>query len=264
MPLKAPESYELDRSGSPLIHRRSYDDESDLSDVDEFDPLKDSERPYTDDASQPLRSVFDSEKNASFSKQPLAWLATQRRRGGIPRWLIPSRFGCILILLFVATLVLLLSVGGIWVYRAAVPNDAQSDPWYPSPKGGTLGTWKDAYRKAADLVGQMTLVEKVNITSGIGWSMGMCVGNTGPVDRLGFPSLCLQDGPLGLRFVDNATAWPAGITVGATWNKELMYERGRAHGFEAKKKGVNVILGPSMGPLGRLPAGGRNWEGFGP
>jgi beta-glucosidase-like glycosyl hydrolase len=27
---------------------------------------------------------------------------------------------------------------------------------------------------------------------------------------------------------------------------------------------VNIILGPSMGPLGRIPAGGRNWEGFGP
>ena len=28
-------------------------------------------------------------------------------------------------------------------------------------------------------------------------------------------------------------------------------------------KGVNVILGPAMGPLGRMPGGGRNWEGFG-
>jgi beta-glucosidase len=42
-----------------------------------------------------------------------------------------------------------------------------------------------------------------------------------------------------------------------------MYERGKGHAFEAKKKGVNVILGPAMGPIGRLPAGGRNWEGFG-
>ena len=263
MPLKAPESYELDRSESPLMNRRSYDDESDISEVDEFDPLKSSERPYTDDASQPIRSVFDSEKNASFSKKPLAWLDTQRRRGGIQRWLVPSRFCCVLVLLFVATLVLLLSAGGIWVYKAAVPDDGQSEPWYSSPKGGTVEEWKVAYKKAADLVEQMTLVEKVNVTTGIGWSMGMCVGNTGPVDRLGFPSLCLQDGPLGLRFVDNATAWPAGITVGATWNKDLMYQRGKGHGFEAKKKGVNIILGPAMGPFGRLPAGGRNWEGFG-
>lgn len=41
------------------------------------------------------------------------------------------------------------------------------------------------------------------------------------------------------------------------------YKRGRAHGREARAKGVNVLLGPAMGPLGRMPAGGRNWEGFG-
>lgn len=93
--------------------------------------------------------------------------------------------------------------------------------------------------------------------------MGMCVGNTGPVTRLGFPSLCLQDGPLGIRWADNITAFPAGITVGATWNKDLMYQRGAAHGLEARLKGVNVILGPAMGPIGRSPMGGRNWEGFG-
>jgi beta-glucosidase len=110
----------------------------------------------------------------------------------------------------------------------------------------------------------MTLPEKVNITTGTGWSMGMCAGNTAPVDRLGFPSLCLQDGPLGLRYVDNATALPAGVTLGATWNKQLMYEHGKAHGLEARLKGINIIIGPAMGPLGRLPAGGRNWEGFGP
>jgi beta-glucosidase len=42
-----------------------------------------------------------------------------------------------------------------------------------------------------------------------------------------------------------------------------MYLRGKAHGKEARMKGVNVLLGPAMGPLGRMPAGGRNWEGFG-
>jgi beta-glucosidase len=51
--------------------------------------------------------------------------------------------------------------------------------------------------------------------------------------------------------------------VGSTWSKELMRLRGRAQGKESRLKGVNVLLGPSMGPLGRLPAGGRNWEGFG-
>lgn len=57
--------------------------------------------------------------------------------------------------------------------------------------------------------------------------------------------------------------FPDGITVGATFDKKLMYERGVAIGKEARGKGVNVWLGPSVGPIGRKPKGGRNWEGFG-
>ena len=107
-------------------------------------------------------------------------------------------------------------------------------------------------------------MDKVNVTSGTGWAQDLCVGNTAPANTVGFPALCLQDGPLGLRFLDHSSAFPAGVTVGATWNKDLMYKRGKAHGTEAKGKGINVILGPAMGPFGRMPAGGRNWEGFGP
>lgn len=172
------------------------------------------------------------------------------------------RSKCLLITLGV--LIILWSIlagGGFFIYKKA-PNDGQSPPWYPSPRGGTVGTWKDSYAKAAKLVEQMTLPEKVNVTTGTGWMMGLAVGQTGAVERLGFPSLALQDGPLGLRFADNATAFPAGLTIGATWNKELMYRRGQAHGKEAREKGVNVLLGPCVGPLGRMPAGGRNWEGF--
>ena len=42
-----------------------------------------------------------------------------------------------------------------------------------------------------------------------------------------------------------------------------MYERGVAIGKEARGKGVHIWLGPAVGPLGRKPKGGRNWEGFG-
>ncbi|KAL4883979.1 glycosyl hydrolase family 3 N terminal domain-containing protein [Aspergillus karnatakaensis] len=137
------------------------------------------------------------------------------------------------------------------------------DSYFPTPKGGTAKEWAESYEKAKRLVERMTLIEKVNVTTGTGWQMGMCVGNTGPAELVGFPSLCLQDGPLGIRFADHISAFPAGITTGATWNRELMHERGVALGREARLKGVNVLLGPSMGSLGMMPAGGRNWEGFG-
>ena len=42
-----------------------------------------------------------------------------------------------------------------------------------------------------------------------------------------------------------------------------MYARGIALGAEFRGKGINVFLGPTVGPLGRKPRGGRIWEGFG-
>lgn len=33
-------------------------------------------------------------------------------------------------------------------------------------------------------------------------------------------------------------------------------------GGEFKKKGVNVLLGPVVGPAWRIVRGGRNWEGI--
>lgn len=75
--------------------------------------------------------------------------------------------------------------------------------------------------------------------------------------------LCLEDGASGIRQADHVTAFPDGITAGATFDKALMYQRGVAMGKEARGKGVNILLGPTVGPIGRKPKGGRNWEGFG-
>jgi beta-glucosidase len=57
-------------------------------------------------------------------------------------------------------------------------------------------------------------------------------------------------------------AYASGISVGASWNKNLAYQRARAMGGEFRTKGANVALGPVVGPLGRVVEGGRNWEGF--
>lgn len=65
-----------------------------------------------------------------------------------------------------------------------------SPPSYPSPwmRGG-LG-WEEAYQKAQKFVSQLTLLEKVNLTTGVGWEGESCVGNTGSIPRIGFPGLC--------------------------------------------------------------------------
>jgi beta-glucosidase len=41
----------------------------------------------------------------------------------------------------------------------------QSPPVYPSPKGTGAGGWAESYAKAAELVAQMTLFEKVCLLS---------------------------------------------------------------------------------------------------
>ena len=90
----------------------------------------------------------------------------------------------------------------------------------------------------------MSFAEKVNLTTGTGWGSGPCVGNTGSVPRLGIPNLCLQDGPNGVRFTDFVTHFPSGLATAATFNKGLMYLRGKAMGKE-HKKGSPYCLGPS-------------------
>ncbi|KAH0499793.1 hypothetical protein TgHK011_006960 [Trichoderma gracile] len=123
------------------------------------------------------------------------------------------------------------------------------------------GPWAYAYRRAEKLVRQMTLEEKANITRGF-IGDNVCAGNTGSVPRLGWPGMCVHDAGNGVRATDLVNSYPSGIHVGASWDRNLTYERGLYMGREFKAKGVNVPLGPNAGPLGRTPLGGRNWEGF--
>lgn len=139
-----------------------------------------------------------------------------------------------------------------------------SPPKYPTPWGEGLGDWDSAYAQAREFVAQLTLLEKVNLTTGVGWEGEKCVGNTGAIPRLGFKALCLQDSPLGVRFADYVSAFPSGVTIGATWDRELFHQRGYEMGQEHREKGIDVQLGPAIGPIGRHAAGGRNWEGFSP
>jgi beta-glucosidase len=121
--------------------------------------------------------------------------------------------------------------------------------------------WEVARRKAQALVSQMTLEERANITVGYSSNTG-CAGVTGSVPRLGWDGLCLADAGQGLRATDFVNAYPAGIHAGASWNRELTYDRGLHMGREYRRKGVHVLLGPVIGGMGRVARGGRNWEAF--
>ncbi|EHK40687.1 glycoside hydrolase family 3 protein [Trichoderma atroviride IMI 206040] len=137
----------------------------------------------------------------------------------------------------------------------------QSPPVYPSPEMVGGNEWEAAFQKAKLLVGQMTLEEKVNLTAGV-TKDSTCSGNIPAIERLRFPGMCLSDAGNGLRNTDFVSGFPSGIHVGASWSKDLAFRRGTTMGGEFKTKGVNVLLGPVVGPAWRIVRGGRNWEGF--
>lgn len=123
-------------------------------------------------------------------------------------------------------------------------------------------SWDAAYTKAKVIVDKMSIEQKVNITTGVGWNKGLCVGNTHPTINPDFPGLCLQDAPMGIRLADNITAGVAGVNAAASFDKAAILARGVYMGQEFYDKGINVQLGPAMNMM-RSSNGGRGWESGG-
>ena len=126
-------------------------------------------------------------------------------------------------------------------------------------------------QRVQDLLGRMTLQEKVAMLSGADWMQSV------PNQRLGIPSIKMADGPLGIRSWAGpssetgaevakkqvtTTAFPAGIAMAATWDTELSQSEGQAIGQEVKALGRDMILGPTVN-INRTPLWGRNFEGYG-
>lgn len=110
-----------------------------------------------------------------------------------------------------------------------------------SAQGKGLGNWSRAYEYASALVSQMIVDEKVSVTSGQTTTTNGCNGMIPGVQRLGFPGICVNDGPSGLHGVEAVNGYAAGVTVAAAWNKELAHARGYHMGLEAKRRGGNNL-----------------------
>ncbi len=105
----------------------------------------------------------------------------------------------------------------------------------------------------------LTLEDKCRLVAGqTNW-------RTKAFPEAGIPQLKMSDGPTGLRGEGHGSAGtpgvavPAGITLGATWDPELLGEIGDLLGKEAVRKRAHVLLGPTVN-LHRTPVGGRTFE----
>ncbi|WP_406251422.1 glycoside hydrolase family 3 protein [Streptomyces cyaneofuscatus] len=83
---------------------------------------------------------------------------------------------------------------------------------------------------------------------------------------IGLRSLVMSDGPIGVRGVrwtaaDPSIALPSPTALAATWDPELARRAGRLLAQEARRKGVHVLLAPTVN-LHRTPLGGRHFEAY--
>ncbi len=83
----------------------------------------------------------------------------------------------------------------------------------------------------------------------------------GAIARLGIPGLRFTDGPRGVT-LGSSTCFPVAMARGATWDRELEREIGRAMGREARAQRANCIGAPCVNLL-RHPAWGRAQETYG-
>jgi beta-glucosidase len=108
------------------------------------------------------------------------------------------------------------------------------------------------------VIEHLSLEQKVRLLTGADfWS-------THPEPAIGLRRMVLSDGPAGVRGEtfderDPSLSLPSGTALGAAWDRDLARRYGAALGAEARRQGVDVVLGPTIN-LHRAPSGGRHFE----
>ncbi|KAF1812172.1 hypothetical protein P152DRAFT_507544 [Eremomyces bilateralis CBS 781.70] len=117
-----------------------------------------------------------------------------------------------------------------------------------------------ADQQARELASKLTLEEQISLLAGADF------WRTVKIPGKGIPSIKTTDGPSGARgeFFKNGTKaafFPCGISLAATWNRDLIEKVGEHLGEETKARGAQVLLAPTV-CMHRSPLGGRNFESF--
>jgi beta-glucosidase len=115
-------------------------------------------------------------------------------------------------------------------------------------------------RELAARVAALSLPQKVRLLTGADfWSLH-------PEPAAGLRRVVVSDGPAGVRGErwderDTSANVPSPTALAATWDVDLVEDLGRLLAFEARRKGVDVVLAPTVN-LHRTPYGGRHFECF--
>ncbi len=127
----------------------------------------------------------------------------------------------------------------------------------PLPRAAALGP---EATDQASLIARLPVQDKVLLLTGAdSW-------HTQGAEALGLRPMITSDGPAGVRGTvkderQPSSSLPGPSGLGATWDTALVYELAAALGAEARAKGVDILLAPTIN-LMRTPLGGRGFECF--
>ena len=109
------------------------------------------------------------------------------------------------------------------------------------------------------VVAEMTDEEKSNLVAGTGKPKKVgASGGTYEIERLGVPSITVNDGPAGVRY--NTSVWyPSIMNITSSWDGELIRGVGAAIGGDSLALGIDIVLAPGMN-IQKNVLGGRNFE----
>src|SRR5579871_1778723 len=180
---------------------------------------------------------------------------------------------CMLLLLWRRRISFLLGLLSVMVpaarAQAVLPSLPTPRPW--------MDTHLSPDRRAAIVLQQMTLDEKISLLHGTGMKnlspisplamysnggAGYVVG----IPRLGIPDIQMSDAAYGVRASGAngrySTALPSNLGAAASWDPALAWEYGALIGRELRAQGYNMGLGGGVN-LAREPRNGRTFEYMG-
>ena len=118
----------------------------------------------------------------------------------------------------------------------------------------------DANARIDEALAALSLEEKVRLLTGRDfWT-------TWPIQKIGLRAMLFSDGPSGVRGErwderEPSVNLPSATALGASFDVDLAHRYGAVAAVEARRKGVDAVLGPTIN-LHRSPLGGRHFEAY--
>ncbi|GIM90084.1 beta-glucosidase family protein [Paractinoplanes toevensis] len=118
----------------------------------------------------------------------------------------------------------------------------------------------DTNARIEEALAALTLEEKVRLLTGRDF------WNTWPIEKIGLRAMLFSDGPSGVRGErwderEPSVNLPSATALGASFDVDLARRYGAVAAVEARRKGVDAVLGPTIN-LHRSPLGGRHFEAY--